>query len=53
MPSKSTRDDPEQGARFVEAARQAGADESGKKFEKVFKKIVPKKKRKKSYIAPG
>jgi hypothetical protein len=30
----------EQSARFIEAAKKAGADESGKKFEKAFKKII-------------
>ncbi len=38
MPSKSQRTDPGQGDRFIEAARKAEADESGKSFEKVFKK---------------
>jgi hypothetical protein len=31
----------QQSARFIEAAKKTGADESGKKFEKAFKKIVP------------
>jgi hypothetical protein len=43
MPSKNKRADPDQGARFIETARQSGADESGEKFEKAFKKIVPRK----------
>jgi hypothetical protein len=34
----------EQSARFIEAAKKIGADESGKKFEKAFKKIAKKKK---------
>jgi len=34
----------EQSARFIEAAKKAEADETGKKFERVFKKIVPPKK---------
>jgi hypothetical protein len=38
-----------QSARFIEAAKKTGADESGKPFEKAFKKIVkadkPEKKR--------
>jgi len=29
-----------QSARFIEAAKKTGADESGKPFEKAFKKIV-------------
>ncbi len=32
-----------QSARFIEAAKKAEADETGKKFERVFKKIVPTK----------
>lgn len=32
-----------QSARFIEAAKQLGADESGKKFERAFKKIVKQK----------
>jgi hypothetical protein len=32
-----------QRARFIDAARQAEADESGKQFEKAFGKIVPTK----------
>lgn len=33
-----------QSARFIEAAKQAGADESGKTFERAFKRIVKPKK---------
>ena len=36
-------DDKEQSARFVETARKLGADESGKLFERAFRKVVPKK----------
>jgi hypothetical protein len=36
--------DIEQRTRFIEAAKKAGADESGKKFEKAFKKIVKAEK---------
>jgi len=32
---------PKQRARFIEAAKKTGADESGKPFEKAFKKIAP------------
>ena len=32
--------DPEQAARFVAAARQAEADESGAEFERLFLRIV-------------
>lgn len=34
-----------QGERFVEAAREAGVDETGEVFERAFKKIVPPKPR--------
>jgi hypothetical protein len=37
-----------QSARFIEAAKKTGADESGKPFEKAFKKIVPPVRRKSS-----
>jgi hypothetical protein len=47
MPSKSNPTDPGQGERFIEAARKSGADESGKSFERAFKKIVPRKNIKK------
>jgi len=36
-----------QSARFIEAAKKTGADETGKKFEKAFKKIVKGQKPKK------
>ncbi len=46
MPKKKRRDTPEkQSARFIEDARELGADESGRAFEKALKVIVPKKKR--------
>lgn len=32
-----------QHSRFVEAAREVGADETGKEFERAFRKIVPPK----------
>jgi hypothetical protein len=32
-----------QHARFVEAAREIGADETGEEFERAFRKIVPPK----------
>jgi hypothetical protein len=31
----------DQSARFIEAAKAEGADESGKTFERAFKKVVP------------
>jgi hypothetical protein len=36
--------DKEQSDCFKETARHIGADETGKTFERVFKKIVPPKK---------
>lgn len=41
---KSPNDEADQSARFIEAAKKTGADESGKAFEKAFKKITGKKK---------
>jgi hypothetical protein len=41
MPRKKKTD---QSARFIEAAKKAEADETGKKFERAFKKIVPSKR---------
>lgn len=32
-----------QSARFIAAAKKAEADESGKKFERAFKKVLPAK----------
>lgn len=47
--TKSKGKNADQSARFIEAAKKTGADESGKAFEKAFKKIVkaekPEKKR--------
>ena len=48
MKPKSKEDTAAQSARFIEAAKKIGADESGKKFEKAFKKIVKAEKPKKS-----
>ena len=44
MPARKTPKTDNQSARFIEAAKATGADESGKKFERAFKKIVPAKK---------
>jgi hypothetical protein len=35
-----------QSQRFLEAAEKVGADKSGRKFERAFRKIVPKTKKK-------
>jgi hypothetical protein len=37
---KPKPDDPEQSKRFIKAARELGADETDKDFERVFKKII-------------
>ena len=37
-------DPKEQFKRFVETAREHGVDESGKEFERAFKKAVPPKR---------
>jgi hypothetical protein len=41
--SKPPPDNPEQSKRFIEAAREIGADESPEAFERVFKKVVRQK----------
>lgn len=38
---KPEKDERPQAERFIETARQLGADETGKAFEKAFGKIVP------------
>ncbi len=38
------KSDLDQSARFIEAAKKAGADKTGKAFEKAFKKIVTAEK---------
>ena len=47
MSNKTTNKSNAQSARFIEAAKKTGADESGKTFEKAFKKIVKAEKPKK------
>ena len=37
-------DDPEQSRRFIDAAKEAGVDETGEAFDKAFKKLVPEKR---------
>jgi hypothetical protein len=37
-------DDPEQSKRFIDTAREIGADEDPEAFERAFKKVVPSKK---------
>lgn len=38
-----TADDKEQSERFIETARKYETDETGKEFERAFKKAVPTK----------
>lgn len=40
------RKDKEQSKAFIDKARELEADESGRRFEQVFEKIIPRKKRK-------
>lgn len=49
MPRKREPDPSEkpQRERFVDAAKEVGVDESGKEFERAFKKIVPPKSKQK------
>lgn len=42
VPEKA--EDKEQSERFIKAAREHGTDETGKAFERLFKKIAPSKK---------
>jgi hypothetical protein len=37
---KPPPDDPEQSKRFIKAARELGTDETGKAFERAFKKVI-------------
>ena len=38
-------DDPDQSTRFKKAAKEAGLDETGERFEEAFGKLVPEKRR--------
>ena len=42
--AKGKTTDPEQSARFIEAARQAGVDETGEAFERAFEKVAAPKR---------
>ncbi len=46
MPKKKPPppDEKPQRERFIEAAREAGVDETGEAFERAFRKVVPPKK---------
>ncbi len=52
MTKKTANRQSAQSARFIEAAKKIGADESGKKFEKAFKKISAAKKSEKRDGSP-
>jgi len=43
MPRKTTpeQDDPEQSKRFIDTAREIGADETDEGADKTFKKVAP------------
>ena len=41
--AKGKTTDPEQFARFLEAAKRAGVDESGEVFERAFEKVATSK----------
>jgi hypothetical protein len=41
---KPKPDNPAQSQRFIDAAKEAGVDETGEGFDKAFKKIVPEKR---------
>jgi hypothetical protein len=41
-PQQRTQDDPAQSKRFIEAAREAEANETEKGADRAFKKVVPK-----------
>lgn len=44
-PKSPTKGEKPQRERFIDAAKEAEADESPQAFERVFRKIVPAKKR--------
>jgi hypothetical protein len=46
VPDKATNKEQSKG--FIKAAREHGTDETGKAFERLFKKVVPPKKASKS-----
>jgi len=47
MKKKPPKDTRPQSERFIEAAKNSGADESGKAFEKAFRKVMAKKLKRK------
>jgi hypothetical protein len=52
MPAKKPKpDEKPQRERFIEAAREIGADETQEGFEKAFKRVVPTETDQKSPVA--
>lgn len=49
---KTKSNEKHQSARFIEAAKKIGADESGKKFEKAVRTMLKKKEPSKSSKPP-
>lgn len=41
---KPKPDNPAQSQRFIDAAKEAGVDDTGEAFDKAFKKIVPERR---------
>lgn len=52
-PKKRKPDDASESKRFERAARELGADESGKAFQRAFAVVVPKKKTSKASSPSG
>jgi hypothetical protein len=46
MAKKKSESDAEQSARFLEAAKKAEVDESGRMFQRAFKSVLKKKRAK-------
>ena len=46
--TKTKAKDKKQSKRFIDKAREIGADESAEAFERAFKEVVPPKKRQKA-----
>jgi hypothetical protein len=50
---KPTPDDPEQSKRFIDMAREIGADATKGEFERAFKKVAKRKSHTKNEIVEG
>lgn len=46
-------DDPEQSKRFIEAARELSTDETGKAFERAFKRVALTRRQARRKIPPA